>query len=208
MVNTGTGQAIPKLCGKWSCRFCGPRNVRRLAARFRREARKYNRFITLTLDGEGSPTRKNLRRMAAGWRKLYYTLKRDYGLTDYTWVHEQGSKHGRLNKHLVVNSQDVAQLKLSRLALRAGLGRVIDIRKIKGKLGMRSYLTKYLVKDATGKIWPRYARRVQHNFGSERKQAKEDRWIFQHKRARAVAAASRARVSIARGDRACARARM
>lgn len=179
LVNTRTGECIAKPCGKWACSTCGPRNVRRLAARFRREGKRYNRFITLTLVGKFESTREALRVMSRGWRKLYFRLKREYGLLDFTWVHERGALHDRVHKHLVVNNpRFIPQRRLSRLAAECGLGRVVDVRAIKGEWGPRSYLTKYLVKSSARGDWPLHARRVQHSLSREPRRT-EDRWIFQ-----------------------------
>ena len=178
MVNRLTGECIAKGCGKWSCVECGPRNVRRLAARFRREMKLYNRFITLTLSGAVDRTRATFQRMRAGWRQLYFWLKREFALLDYAWVHEFSPKNGRLHKHLVVRSDYVPQKLLSAMAQRFGLGKVVHIRRIKQKLGMRSYLSKYLVKDAQG-VWPRYQRHVQHTLSPELRSSPPGVWTFE-----------------------------
>jgi hypothetical protein len=63
-----------------------------------------------------------------------------------------------------------------------GLGKVCDIRAIKGELGMRSYLTKYLVKHTTRAQWPRYQRRVQHSVRKEPRERQEPGvWLFEPK---------------------------
>ena len=180
MTNSTTGECYPKLCGKWSCHVCGPRNVRRLAARLQAEALKFNRFITLTLTGEAAPTRATLRRMSAGWRKVRRVLARDYGLSDFFWVHEKQSRNGpRVHKHLVVRSEYIHQRKLSRLAAECGLGSVCWIEKIHGQLGMRSYLGKYLLKQ-NETLWPLHTRRVQHSLAREPRRT-DDVWLFEPK---------------------------
>jgi hypothetical protein len=203
MVDLCTGEAVPKFCGKWDCRRCGPRRIRQLSARMEIEEERerskvdgqpFNRLITITVaDRVEAPNffrlyesecRKQLRWLKNGWRLARRILHRDWGLTRFQWVRERGPLHGRVHQHLQVYCDYIPKKKLREILVSCGLGKVCDIRRIRDRISVRHYLTKYLVKDvfAPGYSWPRYTRRVQHSLSPEaRPPVEPGRWVFERK---------------------------
>jgi len=175
-VSRDTGEVREARCGSWRCKPCAARKTRRFAARYAERAPAYNRLITLTLPGRAAGTANNIRKLNAGFRLLYFRLRREYGLETYVWVRERGHENDQLHQHWAIRSRYIPQRKLSAICEQVGLGRVVDIRAIKTGLALRAYLGKYLVKQG-GAVWPRYTRVVQFSDPKARERSAES-WIF------------------------------
>lgn len=121
---------------------------------------KWTYMVTLTLEGEGSPSRENIRSINAHWRVFKRWLERNADLEDFTWVNEQGGKTGRLHKHALVKCSRFGYHAARRAVSRAGFGRVCDFSPIRTARGARFYVSKYLAKSLPVK-WPKYSRRCQ-----------------------------------------------
>lgn len=176
-VNRLTGEVMLCPCGSWRCDRCGRRNVGRFLKRIR--GRTYSRMATITLEGDGRPSRENLRRLNAGWRTWKRWLDRTVGRkVAFTWVNEQGEKSGRLHKHVLLDIPRFDYRHARAAAVRNRLGRVIDFQKVRN-FGAQSYVVKYLSK-GLGVEWPKYTRRCQTT--EPRPQSQEGWEFYKHDR--------------------------
>lgn len=176
-VSRDTGEIKNAPCNSWRCQPCASRKARRFAARYADRAPTYNRFVTLTMPRAATATAEEIRSLSRGFRLLYFRLRRDYGLSTYVWVREQGRASGQIHQHWAIRSSYIPQAELSALCEASGLGRVVDIRRIKGKTELRGYLSKYLVKDGGSGVWPRHTRVVQFSNPRSRPPSTEQ-WAF------------------------------
>lgn len=107
------------------------------------------------------------RYMAAAFNRFMTGARRRWRFTYFRVVEEQG--RGAPHYHLVVIGWSfMAQGELSRLAVSAGLGPVVDVRLVRSARGAARYVTKYVTKDA-GAVVPdrmRFFTRSQ-SFGAE-----------------------------------------
>lgn len=119
-------------------------------------------FLTLTLAGDGSPTRENFKRLAKGWSGVRHWLKRTHRLSAYTWVRERGHKGSRrVHLHVLLTCDRISARSLRRIAVNNGLGTWLHLSPIKSESQAKRYVSKYLGKDAGTHVFPRYVRRVQ-----------------------------------------------
>ena len=132
-------------------------------------------MVTFTLEGDGSPTKENIKAINAHWRIWKRWAERNAKLEDFVWVNEQGSKTGRLHKHALVRSSRFGYRAARRAILRAGFGRVCDFSPIRTQRAARFYVSKYLAKSLPVK-WPRYSRRCQTNI---REVKSAEKWVLQ-----------------------------
>lgn len=132
-------------CNSWDCPVCGKRKAIVLGNRVK-EAFKGERirFATFTTEGKKSLS-QHLTSLKSAWNRLRLALVRNYGLSKFFWVLEFGGERGRPHLHCLLNCY-VPQRKLSELAIRAGFGRIVDIREVKTGSGF-GYVYKYLCKD-------------------------------------------------------------
>lgn len=156
--NDGRTRALG--CRKWTCPQCGPRNARAWIMRVKEEPA--DRLITQTLEGDGRPTRENFSRLARGWWFVRRWLRKQGAAIHVTWVREQGERGTRrIHQHCLIDGKTKIDLRrLRQVAVRHGLGRFINVRRLKSAHHARRYIAKYLFK-ATNQSWPRYTRRVQ-----------------------------------------------
>jgi hypothetical protein len=179
-VNTISGEIKAAFCGSWACVRCGPRKVATWCIRIERG--RWDWFLTLTLPGDGSPTRENFSRLGDGWANVRQFLKREYAMEDYTWVREQGErKTKRLHLHVLLRSRRIAAGRLRRVALRAGLGTWLHLSAVRSSRSAKRYCSKYLSASAGECMWPKYTRRCQTTIPKAVAQAgwtfeKEPKW--------------------------------
>ena len=133
-----SGEFVPLPCKTWGCSVCGPAKAYRLG--LLAVAARPERFITLTRVGTEldevherlKTLSKALRRAGKGWEYLAVPE-----------VHQNGSWH----LHLLQKGDFIPQAMLSERAEAAGMGYVVDIRRIRGAAGeVPRYLCKYLTK--------------------------------------------------------------
>lgn len=157
-VNTLTGEVRWCPCGRWRCTDCGKRNVARFLARVRH--RHWYYLATFTLEGDGAASKENIKRLNAGWRTwLRWAQRQQRRKFAFTWVNEQGSKSGRLHKHVLLDSGRIGYRAARAAVVRNHLGRVVDFQRVRST-GASGYIAKYLTKTLTVE-WPRYTRRCQ-----------------------------------------------
>lgn len=168
-----TGEVRPAPCGSWNCVDCGPRKSRRFQARI--APSKWSYMVTLTLDGEGSASTANVKRLNRNWRVFKRWLQRSAKLRDFAWVNEQGKKHGRIHKHALVQSSTFSYRRARAAVLRAGFGPVCDFSRVRSQRAVRSYVSKYLTKSLAVR-WPKYSRRCQTSLPATKS---NEAWAFQ-----------------------------
>lgn len=162
-MNAITGECVPKYCSSWRCARCGPRKQRRFAHRIS-ECAEWKYFVTLTVQGDGSLSTDNNKKLNRSWRTLWQWLKRNAKATKFTWVNELGSLNYRLHKHAVISCKRFDYSRARKAVLRAGFGPVCDFQRIrKGAGAATKYVSKYLSKTLATKLWPRFSRRCQTN---------------------------------------------
>ena len=166
--NPTTGEASPAPCKKLSCEACAPGRLRQYAARL--GTHTWLRFLTITLPAAPAYLKDSLARIRHGWRVVRQWLKRR-GMEHYTWCLEATqtrSERPHLHMHVLMDgayiptalSHDIGRAgTLNDALVRAGLGGVFKLSKVRGGLSANAYVTKYLSK-STVRL-PRYARRVQ-----------------------------------------------
>lgn len=134
---SASGELWPLPCNTWGCSVCGPAKAYRLGVLA--AAASPQRFITLSKVGSDleivherlKTLSKALRRAGYGWEYL-----------SVPEVHENGFWH----LHLLQRGDFIPQRVLSARADSAGMGYVVDIRRIRGGAEVPRYLTKYLTK--------------------------------------------------------------
>jgi hypothetical protein len=145
--------------------------------------RSWSLFLTITIDGDGSLSNTNFRRLSKGWSNVKRWLRRNgYKVSDTTWVRERG-EHGtrRLHQHVLIAGETYISVRRLRNALRRnGLGRWCHVSRIKTQRQARRYVAKYLGKTLDRSAWPRYARRCQTSI--PRSRAEPGRFLFEKRR--------------------------
>ena len=147
-------------CGMWSCYCCAHRmrhNFIEELERLVHERPELRRFLTLTLDPETAPdeTAEQHEYLTERFNALRTSLNDRYDDLSYVWVREEGESDNP-HLHLIVDRY-LPQDELSHLAERAGLGRVVNIKRVEAR-SMAKYLTKYLTKGSMANL-PKGARR-------------------------------------------------
>lgn len=155
---------------RWSCSYCGPRKARDFLRRIRNET--FYSLLTITLGGDGRPTRENFQRLARANARIRQVLRRTYGRErGATWSREQGpDSTKRIHQHVALGVHPTAKVRrrCESVARRAGAG-FLKFKRVRDPHGARvgRYLAKYLFKEASrasapgSDLWPRYTRRAQ-----------------------------------------------
>lgn len=154
------GETAPFRCGSWNCYCCAHRmrhNFIEELERLVHERPELRRFLTLTLDPETAPdeTAEQHEYLTERFNALRTSLNDRYDGLSYIWVREEG-ENDNPHLHLIVDRY-LPQDELSHLSERAGLGRVVNIKRVEAR-SMAKYLTKYLTKGSMANL-PKGARR-------------------------------------------------
>lgn len=172
LLHVVTGQILPLWCKSWLCPRCGPRKVASYVMRV--SPHPWLWFLTLTLEGNGNPERQTFSRLAKGWKHVRQYLKR-HGMTNYTWVREQGhNATKRVHLHVIFDGpRQVVGCSLRcakphkhvrgmrRAVERSGLGIWFKLQAVRSQKHVKRYVTKYLSKDIANWRWPKGTRRCQ-----------------------------------------------
>lgn len=132
VYSTSTKKAYEIPCGSWTCSFCGwqkQKVAEYMVLSGMLDAHKRGekvRFLTLTEDPQKPMKVADL---SAAWNRLRTNLKDLDKLEEYAAVVEATSR-GRPHLHVVFTGDYVPQRQLSKLAEKAGFGRVADIRLV------------------------------------------------------------------------------
>jgi len=137
---------LPKLCGRWNCKTCGPRKARRLRVRLEQTAP--TRLITLTLraDPTVSPEAQ-LRKANRAWSILWRRYRRQFGeaAVGYAKIVEL-TKAGTPHLHIIANVPYVHHAALSASWRELTGSFIVDIRRVRQRKGIAGYLSSYLTK--------------------------------------------------------------
>jgi hypothetical protein len=131
--NLGNDRSYEVACGSWSCSYCSRKKRAAVALvvadgcerAFARGERV--RFVTLT---DGSAGEMTVRDVYESWNRLRTALRKADLLREYAAVIET-TDAGALHLHALTTGRYLPQRELSSRAIRAGFGRVADIRAVK-----------------------------------------------------------------------------
>lgn len=144
-------KAITLYCRSWGCEHCRPKRhaqLRELAANGAPD-----KFITLTLRNDGSIAKDAAaRKLADCWRLIVKRAQRKFGIKHipYLAVYE-AHKSGFPHLHILARSKYIPQKWLSEQMIELTGSHRQDIRAVKGKRMVASYISKYVGK-APGKF--------------------------------------------------------
>jgi len=137
---------LPKLCGRWNCKACGPFKARKLRRRLERTAP--TRLITLTLRADPRATPEAMLRKAnRAWSILWRRYRRQFGdrALGYAKIVEL-TKAGTPHLHIIANVPYVHHAALSAAWRELTGSYIVDIRKVRQRKGIAGYLSSYLTK--------------------------------------------------------------
>jgi hypothetical protein len=168
--------AVP--CGRWACRVCGPRKRRRFMRRVLVGLEGTDapaagvgrvrppRFLTLTSRPEDSRSWA-LDHLTERFEALRRLVARRGGRMEYVGVPEL-TRAGMPHLHIVFRGPWLAQREWSALAVEAGFGSIVDVRRVRSG-DVARYAAKglggYLSKSVEAAVWPRHFRRVRFSRG-------------------------------------------
>lgn len=147
--NTETGETAPYRCDQWECACCGYRmkmNLLEGIDRVIEERPQLCRLLTLTVDPDRVVDREAAHAdIGEAWNRLRSYIQESYGDFSYIWVREE-TEQGYPHLHVIV-SRFLPQAEVSAAWSRAGMGEVVDIRRMEARKAGH-YVAKYLAKDA------------------------------------------------------------
>lgn len=131
-VDLTTGAMWPASCKSIRCLVCGPREASKRA--WRAAAARPERFVTLTkLADDFQEARRSEHRLVKLIRRRGY---------QWEWcISHELTRSGLRHAHALQKGDPIPQRELSALAERAGMGRIVDIRRIR-TAGAASYALK------------------------------------------------------------------
>lgn len=132
-LNLTTGAMWPASCKSVRCPVCGVREVRKRAWRVAQA--QPTRFLTLTR------LHADYQHARAQEAKLLKYLRRQGLTVEWAIAHEL-TKRGDRHAHALVKGDYLPQALVSNLAERAGMGYIVDVRKVRGSDGAASYALK------------------------------------------------------------------
>ena len=163
-INKETGEKVKFYCKQWKCPRCGKTKQKKLINDVKQAAQDYKlfRFVTITLPAELRSedfTTQN-KYIKDSWSKLRKRLARKYKGFRYIWILER-HKDGTPHMHILV-SHYIPQRTLSDICAEVGLGKIVDIRRVKDNK-IASYIAKYVAKDVS--VLPKAVRRFNFSKG-------------------------------------------
>jgi len=137
----------PLRCNRWTCLECCPKRKSRLKGEAYRG--RPNTFITLTVNPEiGTSKDCRARSLVDAWRKVRRRAKKGWGnaTVPFIAVFEE-TKAGEPHLHILCRTKWIPQDWLSDEMKREIGAPIVDIRRIKGRKQVASYVTKYVGKN-------------------------------------------------------------
>lgn len=120
---------FPASCDAWRCEWCGPRNATKRAAVI--AWAKPTRFATFTnAPTEWQPLRQKVRRLTMNVRRAGYRV-------EWAWTVERGDNTGMIHVHALQHGEFIPQAELQ-----AMWGAIVDIRRVRGRVGAANYAMK------------------------------------------------------------------
>lgn len=136
-------------CRRWQCQCCGHRLRMGLIEEIERvteERPELRRLLTLTTDRSDLSTADQHLHITERWNALRTALRDRYDSLSYVLIRHEGDERDRPHIHLLVDRY-IPQRLLSTMADRAGLGRVVDIRRVDAR-NAAHYVSAYLGRGA------------------------------------------------------------
>ena len=133
LVHEGTGVVLPMMCGKYKCKYCGPRRVEMWRSLI--EAAEPERFITLTGVGQ---TLADVGRVAT---TMVQRLRRQGYTFEYCMTFEQ-HKNGNFHIHMLQKGDYIPQKFLSACLRSATRGSSYVVHISRCRPGTAGYVTK------------------------------------------------------------------
>ena len=172
-LNLDTGELKPFACGSPRCVGCAPKwgriLKRRIAPILSQIIRNFPadqplKFGTLTLPpgiDAAVPSYSVVEAENVVWRRFTrYFRQADPAGRVFVWKREVGARGGRLHRHCAIVTK-LSNVKLKRLAWRAGAGRIVNF-KLATRSALSSYLAKYIAKPGADlNRWPSRTRWAQ-----------------------------------------------
>lgn len=155
--DTGRVFVVPACCKKWTCPRCAPRLQRRWAARVAAAAPQ--RFVTFTVDPKlhDSPyfamlaLKEAFQRFVEFWRKGRKKSEHKIPIGKHVFeyfaiweLQESGMPH----LHVLQKGDYIPQEFLKKWMQHAGVGSIVDVRKLKSPTAGAKYVVKYTQKTA------------------------------------------------------------
>jgi hypothetical protein len=109
------------------------------------ERPELSRLLTLTVDPSRLDRRAAHREIGKAWNRLKAALRSSHGKFSHIWVREE-QENGYPHLHVLV-SRYLPQSEVQAAWDRAGMGEVVDIRRVEARKAGH-YIAKYLAKDA------------------------------------------------------------
>lgn len=149
------GETAPYRCNSWDCYCCAHRmrmNLIEDLERLVEERPELRRLLTLTISPERGPDDREEQHgyITDRFNAFRTNLTDRYPGLSYVWIRHEGDENGRPHLHLLVDRY-LPQAELSELAVDAGLGEVVDIRRVTARNAAK-YLTSYLGKGALAEL--------------------------------------------------------
>ncbi len=142
-LNVATGEVRPARCGALKCLWCGPINALITAGAI--DLARPERLVTLTLVGDQWQT------IRFRMKRLTYRVREEVGPVCWSWHVEPNPKGTGHHVHALQHGSFIPVRRLSALAQREGMGRVVDIRRVRagdraGWYGLKMAAAAYTLK--------------------------------------------------------------
>ena len=139
--------ATPLYCRSWGCDECQPARKRQLVALA--ASGRPTSFITLTVNpASGGSSRARARRLVDAWRVVVRRAKKKYGYRSIPYLAVfEATKAGEPHLHILARVRWIDQRWLSAQMRTLIDAPIVDIRRVKGKRMISSYIAKYVGKE-------------------------------------------------------------
>lgn len=139
--------ATPLYCRSWGCPECQPTRKRQLVALA--ASGDPTTFITLTVRPDVIRTQTSrARALVAAWRVVVRRAKKKYSYRSIPYLAVfEATKAGEPHLHILARVRWIDQAWLSRQMRDLVNAPIVDIRRVKGKRMIASYITKYVGKE-------------------------------------------------------------
>jgi hypothetical protein len=136
---------IPLPCNSYFCASCAAKKQREIVERFEKFKGKESwRFLTLTLQNNGSNTSENLKSFSGFFNNFMTTIRKRYKGIKYLSVIEIG-KSGNVHCHILINKY-IWQPIASGLWKKASGSFIVHVEKVYNSVGCKKYISKYVSK--------------------------------------------------------------
>lgn len=153
---------FPLRCNSWACEKCRKKLSKKWIKKI--SPTSVERFITLTVDpSRFSDPGEALKAIYDGYKKLIQAIRRDRKKDFQYFSVIEFTKKGWPHLHILQRGSYLERKWLSEKWSSFGVGRIVDIRQVKGSGNVKEYLAKYLSKD--GEAVKHHLRKVRFSKG-------------------------------------------